>query len=59
MIACNIPANINRAEFACERWADYDNALFETIKENLLKTREFNFKIKGYDIDFTAIKNQK
>ncbi len=60
MIACNIPANINRAEFACERWADYDNALFETIKENLLKkTREFNFKIKGYDIDFTAIKKSK
>ncbi len=60
MIACNIPANINRMEFACERWADYDNALFETIKESLLKkTREFKYKIKGYDIDFTAIKKSK
>lgn len=60
MIACNIPANINRAEFACERWADYDNSLFETIKDSLLKkTREFKFKIKGYDIDFTAIKKAK
>ncbi len=60
MIACNIPANIHREEFACERWADYDNALFETIKEVLLKkTREFHFQIKGYDIDFTAIKKAK
>lgn len=60
MIACNIPANINRMEFACERWADYDNALFEKIKEVLLsKTREFPFKIKGFDIDFTAIKKAK
>ena len=57
MIACNIPANINRKEFAFERWADYDNALFETIQEALLKkTREFHFKIKGCDIDLTAIK---
>ena len=57
MIACNIPANINRKEFAFERWADYDNALFETIQDALLKkTREFHFKIKGCDIDLTAIK---
>ena len=25
MIACNIPANINRKEFAFERWNDWDN----------------------------------
>ena len=57
MIACNIPANINRHEFAFERWADYDNALFETIQDALLKkTREFHHSIKGYDIDLTAIK---
>ncbi len=57
MIACNIPANINRHEFAFERWADYDNAMFETIQDALLKkTREFHYRIKGYDIDITAIK---
>lgn len=57
MIACNIPANINRPEFAFERWADYDNALFETIQDALLKkTREFHHTIKGTDIDITAIK---
>jgi len=57
MIACNIPANINRHEFAFERWADYDNAMFETIQAALLKkTREFHYNIKGHDIDITAIK---
>ena len=57
MIACNIPANINRKEFAFERWADYDNKLFDTISDNLLKrTREFNYSIKGYDIDLSAIR---
>jgi putative N6-adenine-specific DNA methylase len=57
MIACNIPANINRYEFAFERWADYDNAMFETIQAALLKkTREFHYKIRGHDIDITAIK---
>lgn len=56
MIACNIPANINRPEFAFERWGDYDNALFETIQDALLKkTREFHHSIKGTDIDITAI----
>jgi len=56
MIACNIPANINRPEFAFERWDDYDNALFETIQDALLKkTHEFHHSIKGTDIDITAI----
>jgi putative N6-adenine-specific DNA methylase len=60
MIACNIPANINRPEFAFERWPDYDNALFETIQDALLKkTREFHHTIKGYDIDLTAIKKAR
>ncbi|GLB53245.1 RNA methyltransferase [Neptunitalea chrysea] len=50
MIACNIPANINRKEFAFEKWADYDADLFEKIVESSLnKTREFYYKIYGYD----------
>ena len=60
MIACNIPANIHRKEFACELWQDYDNSLFKRMKENLLKnTREFHFEIQGYDIDFSSIKKSK
>ncbi|MFT4833178.1 MAG: putative N6-adenine-specific DNA methylase, partial [Psychroserpens sp.] len=50
MIACNIPANINRKEFAFEKWSDFDKDLFEKIVDSSLnKTREFHFKIIGYD----------
>lgn len=50
MIACNIPANINRKEFAFEKWSDWDNVLFDTIIDSLMKkTREFNYSIIGYD----------
>jgi putative N6-adenine-specific DNA methylase len=60
MIACNIPANINRAQFAFEKWTDWDADLFNLIKESLLKkTKEFNHSITGFDIDITAIKKSK
>lgn len=50
MIACNIPANINRKEFAFEKWNDWDNDLFDQIIDSLMKrTREFRYTIKGYD----------
>lgn len=60
MIACNIPANINRREFAFEKWNDWDADLFELIKNTLLKkTREFHFNIQGFDIDFMAVRKAK
>ena len=50
MIACNIPANINRERFGFQTWKDYDESLFNEILEaSLNKTREFHYKIKGYD----------
>ncbi len=50
MIACNIPPNLMRKEFAFERWNDWDVDLFEKIEESLLKkTRDFHYKIIGYD----------
>lgn len=57
MIACNIPPNLMRKEFAFERWQDWDVDLFETIEESLLKkTREFHYKIIGYDKSPSAVK---
>ncbi len=57
MIACNIPANINRKEFAFEKWDDYDEELFEKIVESSLnKTREFRYKITGYDKAPSAVR---
>lgn len=60
MIACNIPANINRKEFAFEKWADWDNDLFDKIVDSLMnKTREFHYTIKGYDKAPSAVLKAK
>ncbi|MBA4154524.1 MAG: RNA methyltransferase [Flavobacterium sp.] len=57
MIACNIPANINRKEFAFEKWNDWDNELFDQIIDSLMKkTREFHYTIKGYDKAPSAVR---
>ena len=45
-----------RKEFAFERWPDWDVDLFEKIEASLLnKTREFHFKILGYDKSPSAV----
>jgi putative N6-adenine-specific DNA methylase len=50
MIACNIPPNLNRKEFAFQKWSDWDNDLYEKIEESALnKTRSFDYTITGYD----------
>lgn len=50
MIACNIPANINRKEFAFEKWLDWDMDLYEKIEASILKrVRDCGVKIEGYD----------
>lgn len=60
MIACNIPANINRKEFAFERWQDWDSELFDKVLESLLnKTREFHYSIVGCDKAPSAVEKSK
>lgn len=60
MIACNIPANINRKEFAFEKWNDWDNDLFDQIIASLMKkTREFHYTIKGFDKAPSAVVKAK
>src|SRR6056297_707245 len=57
MIACNIPANINRKGFAFEKWPDFDEELYEKIVEaSLKKTREFHHKITGLDKAPSAVR---
>ncbi|MGB8705153.1 MAG: THUMP domain-containing protein [Gillisia sp.] len=56
MIACNIPPNLNRKEFAFERWKDWDVDLFEKIEESVLKkVRDFHFTIQGFDTAPSAV----
>ncbi|SIT10008.1 putative N6-adenine-specific DNA methylase [Zobellia uliginosa] len=57
MIACNIPVNINRKEFAFEKWHDFDQELFDKIVDvSLNKVREFHHKIVGYDKAPSAVR---
>lgn len=50
MIACRIPANINRKHFAFENWLDYDEDLFFIIQDSLLKKISTpHYKIMGFD----------
>ena len=60
MIACNIPPNLMRKEFAFERWQDWDVDLFEKIEGSLLnKSRDFHHKMTGYDKSPSAIRKAK
>ena len=57
MIACNIPVNINRKEFAFEKWDDFDEELFgKIVASQLNRTREFHHKIIGYDKAPSAVR---
>lgn len=57
MIACNIPANINRKSFAFMNWKDYDAELHDKIVDaSLKKVREFHHKIIGYDKAPSAVR---
>ena len=60
MIACHIPANIHRREFAFEKWNDYDQDLFDVVFDSCLKkVREFHFQITGYDKAPSAVSKAK
>lgn len=60
MIACRIPANLNREEFGFETWPDFDVDLYELIENAALKKiRDFRYKIYGYDTDGEAISKAK
>ena len=60
MIACRIPANIHRREFAFEKWNDYDQDLFDAVFDSCLKkVREFHFQITGYDKAPSAVSKAK
>ena len=60
MIACNIAPNLNRKEFAFEKWKDWDEELFELIEKSVIKKAvKFDHKIYGYDISGLAIKKAK
>jgi len=60
MIACNIPPNLNRDEFAFENWPDFNVDLYELIENAALKKiRDFHFKIQGFDLEADIVSKAK
>jgi putative N6-adenine-specific DNA methylase len=56
MMACKIPANLNRNVFAFEKWKDWDNILFDKIKDSKLNSVVSPAgKIYGFDKAPSAI----
>lgn len=56
MMAANIPPQLHRSHFSFQNWKDYDQDLFEKIKETRLnRITEFNGKIVGYDTDISVL----
>ncbi|MBD3905282.1 class I SAM-dependent RNA methyltransferase [Chryseobacterium sp. Ch-15] len=52
MIAMDLPAQIFRKRFGFQNWKNYDETLFNKIKEfRIERVKEFHGKIVGYDID--------
>lgn len=60
MIACNIPANINRDSFSFQNWKSFDDELFQKIVDSRLnQTREFHHKIIGFDKAPSAVRKSQ
>ena len=60
MIAAGIPACINKKEFGFQYWKDYDEELFEKMREvSLKKMREPGIKILGYDKAPSAVRKAR
>ena len=55
LIARNIAPGVFRKEFAFEKWADFDQELFDEIYNDDSAEREFEHHIYGYDIDWKAV----
>jgi len=57
MIACNIPANINRERYAFQNWKDYNQELHQKIiTASLGRARDFYHKIIGWDKAPSAVR---
>ena len=60
LIAYNIPANIFRKKFCFQHWNDYDQNLWEKIKDvSLNKETNYNGKITGSDICLKSISTSR
>lgn len=55
LIARNIAPGVFRKEYAFEKWADFDQELFDEIYNDDSEEREFTHHVYGYDISVKAV----
>ena len=55
LIALNMSPGLFHRKYAFEKWADFDQELFDDIYNDDSKEREFTHHIYGYDIDIKAV----
>ena len=55
LIALGMAPGVFRKEYAFEKWADFDQELFDRIYNDESNEREFSHKIYAYDINRNAI----
>ena len=55
LIARGIAPGVYRKEYAFEKWADFDQELFDSIYEDDSKEHDFDHHIYGYDINRGAV----
>jgi putative N6-adenine-specific DNA methylase len=56
MIAYNIPAGKFRKNYAFENWRDFDQLLFDSVKQTIVK-KDFNYNIFASDISGSNLLN--
>ncbi len=60
LIACNIPPGYYRESFGFQKWKDYDQDLFDRIKEgSLQRINEKGFTILGSDVSEIVVRKAK
>ena len=60
MIACRIPANINRKSFGFQNWKHHDPDLFQTIyTASMKRVQDMAYSITGYDKAPSAVQKAR
>ncbi len=59
LIAYNIPPGVYRKAFAFEKWADFDEQLFDQITGAHIENKKIEFLVTGSDISERSVSNAK
>ena len=55
MIGKGIPPGIFRSKYCFQKWQDYDEVLFEKVKQDLMPDQDHGITVEGFDISQEAL----